>query len=223
MNNIKFILLALIITLVLGVCGCMKNNSADKIVQYMNDKYDDKFEYCEPFGGGASSKPIAKEILLSSEKYPGKKIWASYNSQTKEYRDNYTEHRYEEQFEQYLTDLLSSALDSKVIALRDIASRGCYVVFDADTTFEQYIETPEQKITFSAAVKGEVPENKEAFESKIKSAFEKNGAKFLGNIYFINDDSVMTNFSNMSGAQMIKHPYVYVNESSDNVFKCEWR
>ena len=78
--------------------------SVRKIIDYMNNKYeDDKFHYAS--SAGSSS------VLMSSDKFPDARILVLYSRDNgaDSFADNYLYYKYEEQFTQLIEEILREA------------------------------------------------------------------------------------------------------------------
>lgn len=162
-----------------------RNSTVDKMVAYMNDKYDDHFEYSAPFGGGPGA--TSKQIIVSSEQFPEAQIWVQYFERDgKEiFTDNYISYKYEEQTRNLLEDLLTEAFHSNVALFYNVGSKGTVNQFTEQTTFEEYISDIKAKIGFQACILLDVSELdtnllKKEWEDTIRSC----GLAAFGTIYF---------------------------------------
>ena len=78
----KSILLLVTALLLTGLAGCsMTKNRYNHygVVKYLENKYDDKFEYYETYGGTLFDSDSWKKFICTSEKYPGKHILVIYD------------------------------------------------------------------------------------------------------------------------------------------------
>ena len=78
----KYILLLVTALLLTGLAGCsMTKNRYNHygVVKYLENKYDDKFEYYETYGGTLFDSDPWKGFVCTSEKYPGKQILVIYD------------------------------------------------------------------------------------------------------------------------------------------------
>lgn len=172
--------------LMIGVSGCMdRNSTVDKMVAYMNDKYDDHFEYAAPFGGrpGATSK----QIIVSSEQYPEAQVWVEYYEQDgKEvFADNYIDYKYEEQTRALLQELMENTFDGKATVLYSVPSKGGTNSFSDRTTFEEYISNT--RIGFRAIVLLPSGIDCMPLENRLKEAVKHCELTAFGTVYFTDD------------------------------------
>jgi hypothetical protein len=187
----RLVYLALSAVLMIGVCGCMKNEpTIDKMVEYMNSKYSDHFEYSTPFGGGPGA--ISTQIIVKSEEYPDAKVWVEhYKQDDKDYfADNYVDYKYEQQTREILQKLLEGIYKCDVKLNFNIGTKGTRNSFTADTTFDEYIANPNSRIGFRAFVSNEYGQiNKERVEEEMRSAITNTNIIIFGSIYFANEAS----------------------------------
>ena len=93
----KYIVLVVTTLILTGLAGCsMTKNRYNHygVVKYLENKYDDKFEYYETYGGTLFDSDSWKKFICTSEKYPGKHILVIYDVNHDEYHDNYFDINY---------------------------------------------------------------------------------------------------------------------------------
>ena len=86
----KYIVLVVTTLILTGLAGCsMTKNRYNHygVVKYLENKYDDKFEYYETYGGTLFDSDPWKGFICTSEKYPGKHILVIYDVKYKKYHD----------------------------------------------------------------------------------------------------------------------------------------
>ena len=220
-------ILFIIIALMIGVSGCMnnsfdvKNTSSNELVDYMNEKYDDKFSYKAPFGGGAGA--TTKQIIVTSKKYPDYDIWVEYSYSEDQYYDNYTDYKFKEDYEHYLEDEIKETLSCQAIVRREIATSGSYMEFDKSISFKEYMNTKGQVSDFTAVIKNANISDKEKLEQKLSSIFDKHISGFYGNIFFINNNEDLNAFFELDISGMDEHLNVFVQKASEEATSYEWR
>lgn len=176
-----------------------RNSTVDKMVAYMNEKYDDHFEYSAPFGGepGATSK----QIIVSSEQYPEARIWVQYYERDgrEVFTDNYISYKYEEQTRNLLEKLLADAFHGKVALFYKVGSKGTVNQSAEQTTFEEFISDSKAKIGFQACV---LLETSESDTSQLKKEWEEaikpSGLVAFGTIYFTDNVETFNEVSRLS-------------------------
>ena len=176
-----------------------RDSTVEKMVSYMNEKYDDHFEYLSPFGGGPGA--TSKQIFVSSEQYPEAQIWVQYYKlDNKEiFTDNYVSYKYEEQTRGLLEKLLTDAFHNNIVLFYKVGIKGTVNQFAEQTTFEEYISDVKAKIGFQACVLLETSEIdtsllKQAWEDAIKSS----GLIAFGTIYFTDNVETFNEVSRLS-------------------------
>lgn len=154
----------------------------NQILQYMNEKYtDDTFVYEGPTGGGAGAD--MKSIIVSSRKYPGKKIYAHYMAdRTPAYTDNYLSVAYEQETKARIAEVLDRALACEYLLIYDISRFACPNP-DGMMDFEAYIGSSESCIGFTVVAKEKVTDQA-AFETALKQAIIAAGICCDATIYF---------------------------------------
>ena len=144
------------------------------VVKYLENKYDDKFEYYETYGGTLFDSDSWKKFICTSEKYPGKQILVIYDVNHDEYHDNYFDIKYARQVDELIDSILSDVFGDDpyyFMHYESLEIDGTASQFDADTTFEEYIA--EKYIHLVAYIKSD--KSNEEIESKLKEQILKNG------------------------------------------------
>ena len=173
----KSILLLVTALLLTGLAGCsMTKNRYNHygVVKYLENKYDDKFEYYETYGGTLFDSDSWKKFICTSEKYPGKQILVIYDVNHDEYHDNYFDIKYARQVDELIDSMLLEVFEDDpyyFIHYEGEGISGLTEQYDADTTFEEYIA--EKHIHLAARVKSD--KSNEEIESKLKEQILKNG------------------------------------------------
>ena len=106
----KYIVLVVTTLILTGLAGCsMTKNRYNHygVVKYLENKYDDKFEYYETYGGTLFDSDPWKGFICTSEKYPGKHILVIYDVKYKKYHDNYLDIKYARQLDELFDSMLS--------------------------------------------------------------------------------------------------------------------
>ena len=173
----KYIVLVVTTLILTGLAGCsMTKNRYNHygVVKYLENKYDDKFEYYETYGGTLFDSDPWKGFICTSEKYPGKHILVIYDVNHDEYHDNYFDIKYARQVDELIDSMLLEVFGDDPYYFNhyecaDIT--GLVSQYVADTTFEEYIA--EEHIHLTACVKSD--KSNEEIESRIKEQILKNG------------------------------------------------
>ena len=144
------------------------------VVKYLENKYDDKFEYYETYGGTLFDSDSWKKFICTSEKYPVKQILVIYDVNHDEYHDNYFDIKYARQVDELIDSMLLEVFGDDPYYFNHYEGAditGLVSQYDADTTFEEYIA--EEHIHLTACVKSD--KSNEEIESRIKEQILKNG------------------------------------------------
>ena len=173
----KYIVLVVTTLILTGLAGCsMTKNRYNHygVVKYLENKYDDKFEYYETYGGTLFDSDPWKGFICTSEKYPGKHILVIYDVNHDAYHDNYFEIKYAHQVDELIDSMLLEVFGDDPYYFNHYEGAditGLVSQYDADTTFEEYIA--EEHIHLTACVKSD--KSNEEIESRIKEQILKNG------------------------------------------------
>ena len=173
----KYIVLVVTTLILTGLAGCsMTKNRYNHygVVKYLENKYDDKFEYYETYGGTLFDSDPWKKFICTSEKYPGKHILVIYDVNHDEYHDNYFDIKYARQVDELIDSMLLEVFGDDPYYFNHYEGAditGLVSQYDADTTFEEYIA--EEHIHLTACVKSD--KSNEEIESRIKEQILKNG------------------------------------------------
>jgi len=193
----------------------------DKMINYMNKKYDDKFTFKSSFGGGAGAD--TKQMIVSSKKYPEYDIWVEYSYTNNEFYDNYIDYKFKKEYEKCLSNEIEAVLNCEASVVREIATSGCYATFDKDVSFNEYMNSYEQISDFTAAIKHVDVSNKSKIESALSSVFEKYSSGFYGNVYFIDEDEELEDFFGLDISSMDEHENVFIKKTDEGITSYEWR
>lgn len=180
-----------------------RNSTVDKMVAYMNEKYDDHFEYSAPFGGGPGATSV--QITVSSERFPNAKIWVQYYEiDGKEiYADNYISYKYEEPTRSFLQAVLESVFHADVKVLYSVGSKGTIADFSEETSFEEYISSIEADIGFRAFVFKEISQDDfYNLENNLKRELRSNSLMTFGSIYFTTNEIFYENCYKLSQKEL---------------------
>ena len=173
----KYIVLVVTTLILTGLAGCsMTKNRYNHygVVKYLENKYDDKFEYYETYGGTLFDSDPWKGFICTSEKYPGKHILVIYDVNHDEYHDNYFDIKYARQVDELIDSMLLEVFGDDPYYFNHYEGAditGLVSQYDADTTFEEYIA--EEHIHLTACVKSD--KSNEEIESRIIEQILKNG------------------------------------------------
>jgi hypothetical protein len=184
----KALVVVVILLITLNGVSCV--SKTDKLIAYMNEKYDDNFTYAAPFGGGAGASSL--QVNVRSEKLQNDEIWVEYYEKDGEeiFADDYIARKYEAQTKEFLYETLKSALGCEVIVSYGVGTKGSRNPFTNDTSFADYIATEASYIGFLATVSPTYKlSDREETKQKIEAAFAKNGFVADGDIYFAEEEA----------------------------------
>ena len=210
----------------MGASGCMNRNStADRMVAYMNEKYDDHFEYAAPFGGGPGA--VSKQIIVTSEKFPKAQVWVEcYEKDGREiFADNYVSYKYEEQTRAALYRLMEDAFHCEAAVFYGVGTKGTANDFTENTTFAEYSSSIQADIGFQACVLRKTSEDDaDTLKSDLKKAVESAGLTVFGTIYFTDDPGSLDGFSKLPLKDLDLLDQIHFDMDGPNSFKqLEWR
>lgn len=214
-----------VILLVTGVTGCMNNKEsvADKMVAYMNEKYDDHFEYSAPFGGGPDA--TSTQIIVTSEKYPEAQIWVEYYTENgKEiFADNYVSYKYEKQTRNALQNLLEDVFGAEIKLRYGVGSKGSINNFTDNTSFDEFISDPASYVRFRAFVLDNGAGISIAGK-ELKQAIEDSKFVISGLLYITSDEIEFEKAFELSDAELSKITKMQIIMDAPNSFLIyEWR
>ena len=173
----KYIVLVVTTLILTGLAGCsMTKNRYNHygVVKYLENKYDDKFEYYETYGGTLFDSDPWKRFICTSEKYPGKQISVIYDVNHDAYHDNYLDIKYAHQVDELIDSMLLEVFEDDpyyFIHYEGEGISGLTEQYDADTTFEEYIADKNHNLT--AYIKSD--KSNEEVESKIEEQILNSG------------------------------------------------
>ena len=200
----------------------VKGKSAyDKMLDYMNEKYDDEFTFKSPFGGGAGAD--TKQMIVSSKKYPEYDIWVEYSYNNNEFYDNYTDYKFKKEYEKCLSNEIEAVLNCEASVVREIATSGCYATFDKNVSFNEYMNSYEQISDFTAVIKHADISNKSKIEAALSSVFGKYSSGFYGNVYFVEENEELEEFFKLDISSMDEYVNVFIKKTDEGIASYEWR
>lgn len=194
----KTIPLIIVAILMIGVCGCMntngKNKLVDRMIDYMNAKYDDTFVFVRVFGGTPWTK--THKIYAESEKYPGRYVTVEcYSDRSEEiFYDNYMGVVYEADTEDLIRSIISDCFSPECFISYGVNNIATSSSYSRDTSFADYIAEPGSGIFFTAIVKYDMDDAaKEAKAMELERRIVEAGLCCGGKIYLGKDiDNIST-------------------------------
>jgi len=185
------------------ITGCVfnKRSPRDEIIEYMQEKYDEKFTYIDSFGGNNSNV----NILLSSEKLSGYKITASRHideNGTKYYSDNYIHYKYEEQTRTHLYNIMKEVFNSEIFITYGVGTLGTRNDFTSKTTYNDFIKSKDSNILFNVVVNSNYIIDEVELLNKLKEKINSANISFINfSIYFATSEEDFKEFTELSSSQ----------------------
>lgn len=181
----KMVSLCLIVIILMGVSGCVsRENMTEKMISYMNEKYDEEFEYIGVTGGHLGSN--TKQILVSSKSFPEREIGVGCSEVDGEeyYFDGYLAVKYEKQTRELLEKIVSEHLGKNYYLKYVPSYLGSTENGTKNTSFSEYVADETSAIFFVVGVERNVTDEKRTvMEETIKRAFD--GMAVTGQILFV--------------------------------------
>lgn len=193
MKKIKQLSFLLVVIMTMsGVCGCMnikkRANFEDRMLAHINEKYDDNFTYKGSFGGGAGVE--SKQILCSSEKYPGEDVLVMLYTDENGKEcivDNYVGIKYKQETIDLLGEVLAEVFDENYKLFYENSLQAYTKGATNEMTFSEYIAEASSGIGFTAIVSNEYTVDQSEVERRIEKALVERGINCgLSTIYFDN-------------------------------------
>lgn len=202
----------------------------DKIVAHMNGKYDDKFTFRLPVHQRLGSFLV--RINMNSEKYPGKKVYASCFRDEEDnvvITDNYVGIKFEKEVRDSISKMLTDMYGDGVLVLYETSATISSLKFDDKTSFEEFAGSKSACIFFNAIVYWPKDKFKQDHEdSIIKSKLIDSGICCSGTVYFTENKNLITGISESDslGLALNSHPYYdrfdFLMSEKGVFFKSKW-
>lgn len=183
-----FMVTVLFVVLSLGGTGCMKKeptqenrrqNINDAALEYMEQKYGEKFEYVAPWGNSMTGD---HELIVTCESLADKDIIvkiSNYRSEDRVFQDNYVAVKYYEETVGFLSQCANEVFgDSKVYY--KVARRALSPELPADASFEEYFADEKGDISADIAVRASSFTAKEQVENVTAPILSACGAGYIG-------------------------------------------
>lgn len=195
----RILLLAILFaTILIGGTGCSmfekNNNNQPKqdvnelALEYLEQKYGEKFEYCAPAG---SSYTGTRTFLATCESFGKKRIVVqidNYKTDERQFRDNYLALKYEDRLYDYFSEIVNSQFSEFKLYCGAI---GVALSADlpADATFDEYLKDPAGNITALAVVKESEYKGKEQLSQILETITSTCGASRLSVVVIVIEDT----------------------------------
>lgn len=207
----KIAILSLAMLVGSSMYGCFfnaeDNSRSDRMVEYINDKYDDEFTFESVYGGHVGSDN--HKIIVSSEKFPGEEIivFCDASGDEEVYSDNYLGIKFEEQTAELISDTLSEAFGEDPFIYYFPSDYSMTSGASDDTSFEEYISSPSSGIDFIAIVNCKADEfSEDEVVGKVQNCLKDAGICATGTMFF---DTQGTDISNLNGDDYYENYVVY--------------
>ena len=214
---------------VFGVSGCMSETniriSTDGMINYMENKYNDEFEYVDSFGGADDN--TNKNIIIKSKKYPDNEISVSiFDVEGKTHiTENYTQFRFKDETEKYLTSMMNTLFGSDVIVTYNISSGGTANSFTEKTSFEEFISDSASGIFFRVVVGPSFStQDMQTVADAVRRTAEESPAIMCVEIYFASSEDLFRPCSELANYEKNQLHRVYFEKDTVNgISDFEWR
>lgn len=192
----KFFLFVITIIICIGVIGCMDNdnglvttdnkskNRVERMLDYINNEYDDTFEFLDEYGGKLFG--TTHSIHVSSKNMPNKfvSVFSDISKGEEYFYDNYLDVKYEDQTRELLIKVLEKEFGENIFVAYSSSNaphKG------GELPFEKYVAEDEPiRITFTSIVKYKITD-KEEIEKRLEKLFKDNNISCYGKIFFETD------------------------------------
>ena len=206
MKRLMYVILILFLILagvILTGCSTDKNRiKVEDMVAYMNEKYDDQFEYSSSLGVSEGGEEL--KIIVKSKKYPEAEVLVSYYKLNGEwvYADNYVSYKYENQTKKTIQNMLEEIYNGDVNLQYGVGTSAYLNNFTKETTFEEYISAGDASIRFNAVVLINNPKSmaKQSQDVLKKSLLDKN-LIVSGQITFVDNKYTIEEFWKLSDSE----------------------
>ncbi|MGN0374679.1 MAG: hypothetical protein ACI4EN_04200 [Butyrivibrio sp.] len=220
MKKIAFLILTVII--IVGVSGCMNKNedSTNKMMNYINEKYDDSFEFIKLFGGYLGSS--TKSIIVRSGKYPDYDVYVYCTTDNEQdtFADNYLSVKFYDKTLDYLQDIYREKFGETVYVHYSIDNTSNTQNASDETTFEEFIMDPMSMITYKVVLP--YNNNKDEMEQSLKETMsELSGCAY---IYLVDSSVKITSDEEMQECIESKNynNKVYIQKNNDEFKIFRW-
>ena len=163
-------------------------NINDAALEYMEQKYGEKFEFVAPWGDSMTGD---HELVVACESLAGERIIvkiSNYKSEDRVFQDNYLAVKYYEETVGFLSQCANEVFgDSKVYY--KVARSALSPELPADASFEEYFADEEGFISANIAVKASSFTSKEQAENVMDPILSACGAGYIGVLLVVVDDA----------------------------------
>jgi hypothetical protein len=196
----KFGVLSLATIILLGVSGCMETNNNpnnnsqgsnnqninDVAIEYMENKYGEKFEYSAPYGNSMTG---THELLVTCESLSNQQILVqieNYRSEDKIFRDNYLAVKYHQQTVDFIHDCAVKHFGEAEV-FYEATKDGLSTELSANASFNEYLADTRVPLNFSIGTKASLFTSEEQAE-KLAEALAVYGTRYIAVLASVADE-----------------------------------
>ena len=163
-------------------------NSNDAALEYMEQKYGEKFEYVAPWGNSMTG---THELIVTCESLAGKDILvkiSNYKNENRVFQDNYLAVKYCKETTDFLNQCANKVFgDAKVYY--NVAKKALSTELSADASFEEYLADEEGYISAYIAVRVSSFTAKEQAANVTEPILSACGAEYLSVLLVVVEDA----------------------------------
>ena len=163
-------------------------NSNDAALEYMEQKYGEKFEFVAPWGDSMTGD---HELIVTCESLAGERIIvkiSNYKSEDRVFQDNYLAVKYYEETVDFLSQCANEVFGDSKISYK-VARRALSPDLPADASFEEYFADEKGFISACIAVRASSFTAKEQAENVTDPILSACGAGYIGVLLVVVDDA----------------------------------
>ena len=192
-----FILTVLFVLVSLIGTGCLQKktsqgergrNTNDAALEYMEQKYGEKFEFVAPWGDSMTG---THELLVRCESLESERIVvavSNYKSEDRVFSDNYLAVKYRENVVEFLSQCTNKAFGESRVHY-NVARSALSPELPADASFEEYFADESCFLSAAIAVKASSFTSEEQAEIVTEPILEACGASYIGVLLVVVDDA----------------------------------
>jgi hypothetical protein len=214
---------SLAVAVMIATTGCFENLGSllgsgsrrvsldDRMMEYINGRYDDGFTYDGP-QPNTTNTATTRRILVVTERFPDEYITVFYNKSDdgeEVFNDNYLYFVYREQTIEFLKGLLGDILGHDFKLFYALPASVHSEKLPDGTTFEQYISSDLSMIGFTAVVApGYELADGDSLIQRFKEALSANGIVDINGLIYFTDDPDDYAALNGVGSPLINDPTI---------------
>lgn len=191
----RILLLAFLISAILiGGTGCMFDNESKQDVnelalEYMEQKYGEKFEYYAPAG---MSYTGTRNFLAKCETFGDKSVHVQiddFRTENRKFRDDYIALKYADQLFDYIEQTAKKQFDEAKVVSCWGTGNALSPDLPADATFEEYMLDPEGRLVANIVVKKSDYKSRKQLAQILETVAANNAAGSTEFMIMVIDDS----------------------------------